>query len=418
MASAAEPVGLQAALAADSIDPAISRVLAPGEQVYWQGQYTPRRLGTVASLLMTGAVAAAAWWWFSKTGELQVILEELQVLLAQLPQDPYILNAVLILAVVLVIGPLVFNRNRQEHYAITSERLLLLRRGKIREQPRPGDIVIIGRRPFRWIHWRYPQARGGNGVRLSRGGNVSGLKCGSDDDPQAVLALLREWQEQPTRVAQASSEAYRKRAEAQTEQPAPAQGAAAAGERSPALEEEGALRLVNRELGFAVDLPAPWQVQVEQRFDGPLRVFGITLLPRIIREGKKRPYHAGDSQPWNCLTSRGGPAVGVDFNVQRERVMPTAESVANETWAKLLGVNVFHIEEDIRIGNFSGFAVVRKIPTGAGLSGFGMLPGDVYLRQWWLQGAGLCFEIQGVAPTDAPVLQETIDLIVKSLRSA
>lgn len=410
MASAAEPVGMQAALAADSIDPAISRVLAPGEQVYWQGQYTPKRLGAVASLLMTGAVAGVAWWWFSKTGELQPIL-------AQLQQNPDTRNMVLIMAVVLVIGPFVFNRNPQEHYAITSERLLLLRRGKIREQPRPGDIVIIGCRPFCWINWRYPKAREGNGIRLSRGGSVSGLKCGPDDDPKAVLALLRAWQEQPARAAQASSEAYRKQAEAQTEQPAPAQGAAAAGER-PAAAEEGALRLVNRELGFAVDLPAPWQVQVEQRFDGPLRVFGITLLPRIIREGKKRPYHAGDAQPWNCLTSRGGPAVGVDFNVQRERVMPTAESVANEAWAKLLGVKVFHVEEDIRIGNCSGFAVVRKIPRGAYLTGFGTLPGDVYLRQWWLQGAGLCFEIQGVAPTDAPVLQETIDLIVKSLRSA
>lgn len=411
----AEPDSIRAALAADSVDPVIARVLTPGETVYWQGRYTPKRLGAIGSLLMTGAVAAAAWWWFSRTGELQVILGELQPLLAQLQQDPYTRNVALVIAAVVILGPLIFNRNQQEHYAITSERLLLLRRGKIREQPRPGDIIIAGRRPFRWILWHYPKARSRK-VRLSRGGNSSGFKCGPDDDPQVVLALLRDWQERPTRAAQASSEAYRKRAEAKTEQPAPEQGAAAVGEYSAAVAEEGDLRLVNRELGFSVDVPAPWQVQVEQRFDGPLRVWGITLLSRIIREGKKRPYQAGDAQPWNCLTSRGGPAVGVDFNVQRERAMPTAESVANEVWAKLLGVKVFHVENDIRIGNFSGFAVVRKIPAGADLAGFGMLPVDVYLRQWWLQGAGLCFEIQGVAPTDAPVLQETIDLIVKSLR--
>ena len=102
--------------------------------------------------------------------------------------------------------------------------------------------------------------------------------------------------------------------------------------------EQGSVTLVNRELGFSVDLPAPWQVRVEQRFDGPLRMFG--------------------------------------------------------------------------------FAMVRKIPAGADLAGFGLVPVEVYLRQWWLQGQGLCLEIQGVAPTDAPVLQETIDLIVKSLRSA
>lgn len=401
----------QSELPSDSIDPVIASVLMPGERVYWQGQYVPKRLGAIGSLLMTGAVAAAAWWWFSQTGQLQPML-------AQLQDNPDTRNMVLVLAAVLVIGPLLFNRNPREHYAITSERLLLLRRGKICEQPRPGDIVLLGRRPFRWIHWRYPQARNSGEIRMNRGRDVSGFKCGPGDDPRAVLALLREWQERPTREAQASSEAYRQRAEAKTEQPAPARGVVATGERSAALEGEGDLRLVNRELGFAVDLPAPWQVQVEQRFDGPLRIFGITLLPRIIREGRKRPYQAGDSQPWNCLTSRGGPAVGVDFNVQRGRAMPTAESVANDHWAKLLGVKVFHVENDIRIGSFSGFAVVRRIPAGADLAGFGMLPVEVYLRQWWLQGAGLCLEIQGVAPTDAPVLQETIDLIVKSLRSA
>jgi hypothetical protein len=410
MASAAQPPEQQAALAAHSIEPAIAQVLMPGERVYWQGQYTPKRLGAIGSLLMTAAVAASAWWWFSRTGELQPLL-------AQLQQNPDTRTMVLIMAAVLVIGPLVFNRNPREHYAITSERLLLLRNGKIREEPRPGDIVILGRRPFRWIHWRYPQARSRK-VRLSRGGDNSGFKCSPDDDPQAVLALLRDWQERPTRAAQASSEAYRKRAGATAEQSAPAQGFAAAEAAPVAVAEEGAVRLVNRELGFAVDLPAPWQVQVEQRFDGPLRIFGITLLPRIIREGRKRPYQASDNQPWNCLTSRGGPAVGVDFNVQRERAMPTSESVANDHWAKLLGVKVFHVEDDIRIGKFTGFAVVRKIPAGADLAGFGMLPVEVYLRQWWLQGQGLCFEIQGVAPTDAPVLQETIDLIVKSLRSA
>ncbi|MFO7552463.1 MAG: hypothetical protein R6W80_13730 [Haliea sp.] len=381
----------------------------PGERVYWQGQYVPKRLGAIGSLLMTGAVAAAAWWWFSQTGQLQPIL-------AQLQENPDTRNMVLVLAAVLVIGPLLFNRNPREHYAITSERLLLLRRGKIWEQPRPGDIVIMGRRPFRWIVWDYPQARSRK-VRLSRGGASSGFKCGPDDNPAAVLALLRDWQERPNREAQASSEAFRQRAEAALEDAAPAREASEAGDR-PAPVGEGSIGLVNRELGFAVDLPAPWQVQVEQRFDGPLRIFGITLLPRIIREGRKRPYQAGDSQPWNCLTSRGGPAVGVDFNVQRGRAMPTAESVANDHWAKLLGVKVFHVENDIRIGSFSGFAVVRRIPAGADLAGFGMLPVEVYLRQWWLQGPGLCFEIQGIAPTDAPVLQETIDLIVNSLRSA
>ncbi|MEQ8802018.1 hypothetical protein [Haliea sp.] len=131
----------QSELPLDSIDPVIASVLMPGERVYWQGEYTPKRPGAVASLLMTGAVAAAAWWWFSQTGQLQPIL-------AQLQENPDTRNMILVLAAVLVIGPLIFKRNRREHYAITSERLLLLRKGKIREEPRPGDIVIIGRPPM------------------------------------------------------------------------------------------------------------------------------------------------------------------------------------------------------------------------------------------------------------------------------
>jgi len=410
MESAQQPDSLPAELAAETVDPVVARVLAPDERVYWQGHYTPPRLGAINSLLMTVVVAGTAWWWFSKTGELQPVL-------AQLQQNPGARNLILVVIAVLVIGPLLVNRKLQWHYALTSERLLVLRKGKIHEQPRPDDIVIIGLRPFRWIQWRYPQTGSRRAVRANHAYATSGLKCGPDDDPRAVLALLRNWQEKPTRAAQASSEAFRQQAEAESQHPAAAQQSPLAGEAS-ASAVEGSISLVNRQLGFAVDLPAPWKVQVEQRFDGPLKLFGVTLLPRIIREGKKRAYQPGTAEPWNCLTSRGGPAVGVDFNVQRERVMPTVDSVVNETWAKLLRVKVFHVEEDIRLGDFRGFAVVRRIPAGANLTGFGMMPEEVYLRQWWLQGRGLCFEIQGVAPTDAPVLQETIDLIVKSLRSA
>ena len=47
----------QSELPSDSIDPVIASVLMPGERVYWQGQYVPKRLGAIGSLLMTGAVA-------------------------------------------------------------------------------------------------------------------------------------------------------------------------------------------------------------------------------------------------------------------------------------------------------------------------------------------------------------------------
>tara|TARA_R100000005_G_scaffold78627_1_gene45771 strand:- start:562 stop:1800 length:1239 start_codon:yes stop_codon:yes gene_type:complete len=412
MASAAQQGASPSGLAVESIDPVIARVLAPEERVYWQGRYTPKRLGPLNSLLMTAAVAAAAWWWFGQTGQLQAIL-------AQLEQNREARNAILALFAAIVIGPLIFRRKRQWHHAITSERLLVLLNGKILEQPRPGDIVIIGRRPFGWIHWRYPHAGVRKAVRANPTHATSGLKCGRDDDPEAVLALLREWQERPTREAQANSEAFRRRAEAPREQPVQPQDLPSAVSEviSP---QAGSLSLVNPQLGFAVDLPAPWELNVEQRFDGPLRVFGVTLLPRVVREGKKRRYQPGDSQPWNCLTSRGGPSVGVDIKAHHlgERELPTPESVANDRWAKVLGVVAFHMEEGIKMGEFSGFAVVRRMPAGVNLLGFGMLPVEVYLRQWWLQGPGLSLEIQGVAPTDAPVLQETVDLIVQSLRRA
>lgn len=405
-----------------AVDPVIAKVLRPDERVHWQGAYRPFRMGAVNSLVLTAVMAVAGWWWFGQTGELQALQAQLEPLLNELRENPQLRSGLLVTGAVIMLASLFLGRGRYWHFALTNERVLVLRNGKLREQAAPEEIIILGRRPFGWVLWRYAEGRGRQGFGSRSVKGRSGFKC--KDDPKAVEALLRRWQARPTLEAQRSSEAFRRNMEgeavggsvgdAASPQPAPSASAP-----QPILEgsAEGSITLVNRQLGFRVDLPEPWRVEVEQRFDGPLRLFGVTLLPRLVREGTRRRPQDNDGRPWNCIISRGGPAVGVDFSVQRERPMPSPESVSNDRWAKLLRVEVFHVEEDIRIGDFVGFAVVRQLHQGADIIGFGMLPVPVLLRQWWLQGRGLTFEIQGVAPKDSPVLQDTVDLIVKSLRS-
>ncbi len=96
--------------------------------------------------------------------------------------------------------------------------------------------------------------------------------------------------------------------------------------------------------------------------------------------------------------------------------MPDEEEVLSDRWSRLLGVPVKFFEKDIAIAGFRGFALVRELPAGSSTIGFGNLPVAVLSRQWWLTGHHLYLEIQGIAPADSPVLQETIDQVVQSLR--
>ncbi|QIB67258.1 hypothetical protein [Kineobactrum salinum] len=190
---------------------------------------------------------------------------------------------------------------------------------------------------------------------------------------------------------------------------------AACGSAAPPRAEGGRQRVVNHRLGFSLVVPSNWELAVEQRYDGPLRLFGFTLIPRILRPGTPRSYRGDEEAGWNCLTLRGGTAAGLDISVCRRRPLPTPANVMNDKWARVLNLRACHMEENVSINDLAGFAVVRNLPGGSELTGFGAIAEPVVMRQWWLQGDGLSVEIRGVAPRQCSALQDAMDEVVASI---
>ena len=149
-----------------------------------------------------------------------------------------------------------------------------------------------------------------------------------------------------------------------------------------------------------------------------MKVFGITLLKRIIRPGTPRLWNPDNDQPWNHVTLHGGPSVrlNIKFSSGSGEAMPTEQEVIDDGRGKLMGAAVKSIEKDLEINGFQGFAAVRELPSGSSAMGLEVLGSGVILCQWWLSGHGLDFEIDGIAPKNSGTLRETLDLVVRSLR--
>jgi hypothetical protein len=262
-------------------------------------------------------------------------------------------------------------------------------------------MILVGVRPGSRVLWR-------NADDFSTDSRRSRSGFWGQEDPEALAELIHRWQAQGDVRAAAGAEAYRAAA-------GTAAAELSAAEPPGAAPMPGITRVENRELGFQLDAPGAWEKTVESRYDGPLRLFGITLLPRIIRPGTPVPYEKSRQTGWNSLELRGGPSAGLNVMAQRGAAIRTLESVINDPWAKLLGVQPGRVEDSLDISGFKGFAVVRSLPNGGNLTGFGRVPVPVLAYQWWLAGHGLTFEIQGIAPMDSQLLQETAERIVNSL---
>jgi hypothetical protein len=87
----------------------------------------------------------------------------------------------------------------------------------------------------------------------------------------------------------------------------------------------------------------------------------------------------------------------------------------NDKWARVLNLRASHMEENIAINDLAGFAVLRNLPGGCDLTGFGAIAEPIVMRQWWLQGRGLSLEIRGVAPRQRSSLQDVMDAVVASI---
>jgi len=374
----------------EQVEPRIAAVLAADERVHWQGGLKKQSL--LKSLLPIGIGALLLLLAF-EYGWINFDTTELENLPAPWP-------VIVGIFAILFFLPSLASRQHWD-YALTNQRIMTLRNGSIWQVATPEKMNLVGaRRPGR-VLWR-------NVDEVNTGSKWRRAGFWHQDDAQALAEMIQAWQDLANARGMAAAQDYRQavdviREQTQTQHPS---------SDTPAA---GIERIINRELGFRIDAPAGWDKLVESRYDGPLRVFGVTLLPRIIRPGTPKPYDAQHQLGWNSLTLRGGPSVGLNISVQRGDTIRTLESVENDVWGTVLGVKAGMIEADVRIAGFTGFAVSRNMPNGGNLTGFGPVAVPIVTRQWWLKGHGLVFEIQGIAPSDAPMLQETVDMIVKSI---
>jgi len=402
------------------IDPQIAAVLKPDELVYWQGRPEKGGFPPMLIFLMIFAIIAA---WAGGVHDLQAVEALLGESIATLKSLWQRLPWAFALFALLPIGLVIGYWPRQERYALTDQRVFKLRSGKMKEQARPEQLMLpkkstritIGKRSsigdVRWANAEtYERNR-----HMDRRSYVYFRKI---RDPDQAIRMLEAWQQQwldaRNREASASAESFR---QATVEFDAATGQAPENGQRgSPPAQ--GIQRIVHPRHGFSIDVPSAWDIKIQQNYDGPLRVFGITLLKRIIRPGTPRPWDPQDHQPWSRIMLVGGPSVGLNLNVKsgNGESIPTEQEVLDDRWGKLLGVSVKFFEKDIEINGFRGFAAVRELPAGTSTMGFAKLPTDVISRQWWLTGHGLDLEINGIAPADSETLQETLDLVVDSLR--
>jgi len=378
--------------------PDIIGVLDPGEEVYWYEK--PPRKKLLPAILGIAGISAFFLWQEGYLDDPTALFEG---------ASTSVLVAVILFFVVLIggfIGVHYYHRDAFV-YVLTSQRVMRLFRGQVAQQATPEKLRLRGsprRSRVLWYNDDYPpdsESRGRYGFA-----NVK--------DGIATYGLLETWQkaklEQSNQEALAGSESFRRESAAaavQTDSGPVGDAASKGSESARTIQHPGH--------GFTLEAPAEWNVLVGQERDAPVKLLGVTIIKRLIRPARLEPYRAGEDTPWNRMVIRGGPSVGLTLKVNPGR-MYEADEVLQDRMGKRLGVAVQSVERDIEIAGFRGFAVVRELPAGSSLTGFGNIPLPVISRQWWLTLDDLNLEIQGLAPSNSVTLQETVDLMVGSLR--
>lgn len=378
------------ALAPSAIAPRISQHLAPGETVLWQGApaantfFGPRILAFGGGLIVLGLLLPTGY------------LDGLFPMLAAATGAAKLVPA--LAAIVVGVGVLVKgwrNQGSNWAYAITDQRLMSVLRDRLIRSVPPEkiepEVVRIAGRIVYWIQSSTNRRSGVNGSIRGPEGRYVGFH--GQHDPQAVRDLIVSWRKRFSQRAADDAARF----------------VAAAGQG----EQAGVTHVRHPTTGLQLDLPKGWKISVSQRADGPLTVFGITILKRFIREGKARPY--GDDAPWNVLSVRGAPDAGLEMHISDAPLALTLDGVLNDRWSDALGLKVLQSDADIQIGRFAGFSVVRDMPKGGHFPGFGQVDAPIVVRQIWLTDGKRTVEFLGIARPDQPDVQSAVDAAVASL---
>ena len=368
----------------DRIDPQIAGHLGHGETVLWQGAPGARTfLNPLALAACVGLIAAG----------LAVALG-LFDLLFPLVGGPRLLPA---LALCGAGGFFLFitwnNRGARWRYAITSKRLMSVRGDRLVRSVPPGELAQLRTRPG-IVYWReiLPEAdrknRGPEGIYVG----FHGL-----DDAEAMKAMIEEWREGFSLRASETAAAFTASVRGET----------------PGEDSTSVARVLHPETGLTIDVPSGWRITVSQDTEGPLKLLGLTLLPRVIRRGPERDY--GDGHPWTTMKVRGAPDAGVYMTVRPAPLSQTLDAVVNDPWNERLGLEIIQTTPKLAVGPFSGFSLVRTMPEGANLTGFGKVQNAVAARMIWLGSGDTSVELTGMARLDQPDVQHAVDAMVDSL---
>ena len=379
------------------IQPRLARSLQPGEVVLWQGAPLP---GTFVS------PSSTIWALIAAGGGLALLAGLLDDLLGMsLDGQPRLVAGLALVAIgaVAFVAPRLSERTPRV-YAITDRRLVVVKGDTVYRSVHPADIYGFRTRR-NIVYWRplVPQETGRNSSPEKRYPGFHGL-----EDPEEMLATLESWREGFSRRAEESAAAFL----ADDTRSAPAAGDAPV--RMGDASTGGARSVRHPGTGLTVDIPAGWQATIRQDHDGPLQIFGITLLKRVIRPGQQRPLESGGD--WNLMIARGGPDAGIAMQIVQTPIPQTYDQVMNDPWARTFNLKLLKSDPDVAIGPFRGFSVARQMPEGANLQMFDKIAAPVAVRQIWLGRDGMHVHFMGMARLDQHDVQRAVDAAVMTLR--
>jgi hypothetical protein len=382
-------------LAATEIDPRITPHLAPGETVLWQTRpkpgtfFGPSQIGGALALIALGIVLASG-------------------LIVSFPRGPSTYGPAAA-AVGVGILLLVTRWNKRADlwsYAITDRRLLSVLKNTVIRSLTPEELDIYKLRisgdTVYWLKMASNDRGMGLGVQRGADGFLVGFR--GQTDPQATKALIERWRQGISERASNSAAAF-------VETMAAASGAT--GGEAAAAPPPGVRRVTHPGTGLTLDVLPDWKVTVRTRYDGPLRIFGIQILPRIIRDGPDRPY--GDGGDWNYLSVSGAPEAGLELTIHDRPLDTTLDAVLNDPFTKLTGTQILDTDPNLQIGPFKGFSVIRQMPAALQIKNGPELSGPSMLRQIWLSRGDRSLELQGYALASQPDVQRAIDAMVGSI---
>jgi hypothetical protein len=381
---------------ASDVDPRIAPHLETGEEVLWQG--APRQ----GTFLRPGIVlvlgVAVAFGVLAPLGALDAYLF--------VPGEPLsperLLTGGIAVAAGLGLGAKLWTeRDSLWAYAITDRRLLSVKGPRLHRAVGPEDIRGFGK----WrdaAYWKHVAAdsRDRGRDREKRFPGFHGLA-----DAEDMLRTFQDWRERFSRKASAEAASF-----------VAARPEADADAATAADVPEGARRIRHPGIGLTIDVPAGWEATISRDEEGPLRIFGVTVMQRFIRQGEKRPY--ADGADWTALTVRGAPECGLDLRIVPAPLTKTLEGVIEDPWAKVAGLEVLKTQPDLELDGFRGFSLVRTGKAGAKAKGMGEARGPVAMRQAWLGRGDMHLEIKGLARVDQPDVQRAVDAMIDSLRIA